>query len=368
MDKVGTIFAAILITMKKVFYILLAACSCILTDSALAQAPTITSGALPSVGDFFNTVEDTNFVVTMTAPSSTAQSWTYLPSTDKTRTTNFVSPSGLPGSTHFPAATMAVNNTIDSEVVYLIKNPSGLYIDGFYHHKTGGLLSNVPIDFAPKNSLVLPTPITYGSMGGDTSKAVVMSTYSGTDVKFVRTIHKTYHADAFGSLTIPTGTYPNTLRVKENTITLDTVYIKIGPVFYYLGSEEDTLLVYHWLQNAHPAILLSLYIKEPFSLNQSESAEYNTITSSKNTDAISLNSIKTYPNPVQNVLHLNLRENKNVQSIRIVDVAGKTILNENIAGYDVATISMAHYPAGVYIYQLYDNAGRLIHVDKFVKQ
>lgn len=334
-----------------------------------AQAPTITNSALPSIGDVFINVKDTNFVVSMTAGSSIAQTWNYMPNSHKTKINSFVSPTGLPGATNFPTALMANDNTIDSQVVYFVKNTSGLYGDGLYRYKTGSLITNVPIDFAPKNQLIIPTPLTWGNMVKDTSKAVALFNYIGNDVKFVTNIYKSYHADAFGSLTLPSGTYSNTLRVQETNINKDTIYLKVGPFYYYLADESDTAQVYHWLQNAGPVILASMSMKKPFTLNQSKTAEYNTITTSQNDNTNALQEkVKVYPNPVQNVLYFNLRDMKNVQTIRITDITGKTLLNENISGYDTATISMAHYPAGVYIYQLYDANGNLKQANKFLKQ
>lgn len=352
--------------MKKIFLTILA--SCLSLVFVYGQAPTITNSVLPGVGDAFTNVKDTNFVVTMTPGSSMAQSWTYTPDPDRTKINSFVATTGLPGSANFPAATMANHNTLDSEVVYFIKNSSGLYADGLYVYRTGEPITNVPIDFAPKNQLIIPTPITYGYTGADTSKAVAIFNYLGNDVKLVTNVYKTYNADAFGSLTIPSGTYSNTLRVKETSINRDTVYLKVGMTYMYLSDESDTAQVYHWLQNASPVIVMSMDMKKPFTLNQSETAEYNTIATSQNDNTIAYEKANAYPNPVQNVLYFNLRDMKNVQTVRITDITGKVLLNENIAGYDVATISMAHYPTGVYIYQLYDVNGNLKQADKFLKQ
>lgn len=352
--------------MKKNFLTILA--SCLSFVFAYAQAPTITNSALPSIGDILTNVEDTNFVVTMTPPSSMAQTWTYMPNSHKTTINNFVAPTGLPGAANFPGASMATDNTLDSEVVYFVKNASGLYADGYYLYKTGEPITNVPIDFAPKNQLIVPTPLTYGDSGADTSNAVAIFNYLGNDFKFVTHVFKTYTADAFGSLTIPTGTYSNTLRVKETTMNRDTAYIKVGTFYIYLGSEGDTSQVYHWLQNANPAILISMDMKKPFTLNQSATAQYNTITTSQSNNLVVHEKVNAYPNPVQNVLYLNLRDMKNIHTVRITDISGKVLMNENIAGYDVATISMAHYPAGMYIYQLYDANGNLKQTNKFLKQ
>jgi hypothetical protein len=352
--------------MKKTFSFILA--YCLLLALVYAQAPTITNSALPSVGDAFTNVKDTSFVVTMTPPSMTPQTWTYNPGSDRTKVNSFIAPTGLPGAIHFPSANMANQNTLDSEVVYFVKNSSGLYADGLYVYRTGEPITNVPIDYAPKNQMMLPTPMTLGYMGADTSKAVALFNYLGNDVKLVTNVYKTYYADAYGTLTIPSGTYTNTLRVRETSINRDTVYLKVGPLYYYLSDESDTAQVYHWLQNTNPIILLSMNMKKPFTLNQSKTAEYNTITTSQKDNVLLEEKVKTYPNPVQNVLYLNMREANNIQTIRIVDITGKTVLNENIAGYDVATVSMVHYPAGVYIYQLYDSNGNLKQANKFIKQ
>jgi hypothetical protein len=65
---------------------------------------------------------------------------------------------------------------------------------------------------------------------------------------------------------------------------------------------------------------------------------------------ITKNSIKIYPNPVQNELTLQL-DNNVFESYKIVDLTGKTVANGKISGSE-SVISVNSISKGMYILQL----------------
>lgn len=72
-----------------------------------------------------------------------------------------------------------------------------------------------------------------------------------------------------------------------------------------------------------------------------------------NTSEISNDKVKIYPNPVKNILNINLPETKN--TISLIDESGKIILTKNCGKN--TTLDLSKYPAGVY-YLLVKNANK----------
>src|ERR1700739_1660068 len=120
--------------MKKNYVTLLTGCLfAFAANKGLAQSPTITSANLPTVGTAYGEVADSaaadlpNF--TVTAGSSSAQTWNYVTPFVNTYTTglSFSAASGLPGASNFPSANMGETNAGTS--LFFTSNSSGLSID-----------------------------------------------------------------------------------------------------------------------------------------------------------------------------------------------------------------------------------------------
>ncbi|MBT8275076.1 MAG: T9SS type A sorting domain-containing protein [Bacteroidia bacterium] len=76
------------------------------------------------------------------------------------------------------------------------------------------------------------------------------------------------------------------------------------------------------------------------------------------------NQVVLHPNPVQDISILQLPSELNINSLRIYNITGKLISEENLAN-DYVTINAMNYPSGLYFYQaLSENT--MIKTDRFI--
>ena len=83
-----------------------------------------------------------------------------------------------------------------------------------------------------------------------------------------------------------------------------------------------------------------------FFLNQ---VTFNGFNSGVNTRSVVQSDVKLYPNPVRNELTIELKEENNVEMIRLVNVTGQTMLEKSITNIDDKVfLNVASMPTGMY--------------------
>ncbi|MHB8261225.1 MAG: T9SS type A sorting domain-containing protein [Bacteroidia bacterium] len=305
--------------MKKIYVI----ASLALTVSALAQSPTITSADLPVVGTTVNenndstTAQMTSF--TVTAGSSSAQTWNYAPAfvTTYSSATAYVAPSTLVGASNFPSANLGVNATTGTTTAseFLTTSTSGMVLTGYY-------TSMYTVKWAPYMELI-PTPFTYSNSSVTTySYSFLYTTYT-----IKRHATHTITADAFGSLTTPAGTYPSTLRVKSYESGMDSIFS--GSTF--LQTSKDSSYVYQWLQTGSPHQLMTINMK---GTGVATSASYVTsVTTGIDNHTSPFAELSLFPNPTADAASLSYENNTATHvTIQLFDISGRfisTIADEN---------------------------------------
>src|ERR1700739_1263968 len=191
--------------MKKIYKSLTVTVFVALCNGAMAQAPTITTSAIPQVGYTYLMQSDTASTVTgftVSAGSPSAQTWNYTTGWDSlyNDTTAFLNKSAGAGNTNFPKATMT--NPSGRNWAYWTSG-SGLILDGYYANIQG---SNIAVDLVP-NMTQIPIPYTYTSTAIMNNCAATFSLmYSGTPATVHHRIIRKITADAFGTITTPTAT------------------------------------------------------------------------------------------------------------------------------------------------------------------
>ncbi len=88
------------------------------------------------------------------------------------------------------------------------------------------------------------------------------------------------------------------------------------------------------------------------------------------TDAAGLNKVEAiavsaFPNPVVDVLNINLKEN--ISSVTIMSTEGKVISSNLVNNLNTASVNVAELVSGVYIYQVKTSNGVVV-TNKFVKK
>ncbi|MGZ3866004.1 MAG: T9SS type A sorting domain-containing protein [Bacteroidia bacterium] len=338
--------------MKKIYkslslMVFVAACS-----GAMAQAPTITSTAMPQIGYSYFMKSDTASTVTgftVSAGSASAQTWNYTTGWDSLYddTTAFVNKSLGAGNSNFPSATMA--SPSGGNWAYWASG-SGLVLDGYYGMIQG---SAVSVDLVP-NMTQIPIPFTYGSspITNDCAATFTIS-FSGFPLTVNHRVRRTITADAFGSLTTPTATYPNTLRIKVYDMTSDSIYA-FGT---FQQAQYDTTTAYSWLQNNQSAQVMEIDLNRTGTATKASYLQ--TFSNGIATIGQPTTGFNLYPNPATDVTYFTY-ENKTtgMVNIQLLDVTGKqvaVVLNEQQAiGKQNVSINLAalHLPKGMYFVQL----------------
>lgn len=121
-----------------------------------------------------------------------------------------------------------------------------------------------------------------------------------------------------------------------------------SPLHYTISREETYDLLVFTNSDGNQAH----YISENLSLNGVISTDLN---------------LKSYPNPVQEILTLKgLIQNK--VNIKILDVSGKIVQQNHLnVQQDIVEISVSNLPKGVYFVQIFDDSGKVIYTQKVLK-
>lgn len=347
--------------MKK-FY---SALALVVTFSTASMAQTtITAAAMPQIGYVYNMASDTAIAdlpsFTVSAGSSSAQTWDYSNDFNFVygENTSFVAPSAGAGSANFPNATMAVMQPNGTDWVYFVSNSSGLYIDGAHVVVSGG---SADLDLNP-NSLFMATPSTLGTTNTATTAATATTVVSTYTVQVRHSANRTVTADAFGQLTTPAGTYPNTLRLRTYETSIDSAFFYILGSWSFAQEQRDTTLQYSWMQNSPDAQLLQISLNTAGAATKASYLQSfsNGIAAYAGADQ----GFNLYPNPTSDLTYLSY-ENKSTGpvSLQMFDMNGRMVgdlLNENQAiGKHKAFINVEglHLPKGMYFLQLKNSEG-----------
>lgn len=336
----------------------------ILTAAGALAQPTITSSAMPQVGYVYSMGADTFpadlATFTVSAGSASAQTWNYSAEFANIygETTTFQAPSAGAGNSNFPSATLAVAQSNGTDWVYFLGNSGGLYVDGAYVNAQGNMIA---LDLTP-NSLFMATPSTYGYNNNAQSTATATVMIGTNLVQLRHWADRTVTADAFGSLTTPTGTYPNTLRVKAYEVSIDSIFLDVFGTWNFMQRQTDTTTNYNWLQNSSDAQLMEINMDKTGAVTK---ASY-LISFSNGVGTINEPSTAfgVYPNPSSQVSYLTyINNNSGYVSLQMFDVNGRKV--GDLLGEDQAigkqkvmiNLESMHLPKGLYMLRLQNGDG-----------
>lgn len=247
-----------------------------------------------------------------TGSAGAAQTWD-LSGVSFTQIGNFitVSPASTPHAASFPSATYAY--TFSNTYSYFNASSTKMEVLGYTIVSPGS--GN---DYTPNPRTVLKFPFNFGnSLTDDWQKA------GGS----VNSVTLTY--DAYGTLIMPTKTYQNVVRVKED---------------YGSGAVD-----YQWY------ILNPLMSVLVFDHNTSTFYYVGATATAVNAPASSRYKAEIYPTPAKEKLTLALSDSplQNDLKLSIMNMSGQVISELDINS-QVTDISTDELPSGIYVYQLKD--------------
>ena len=164
----------------------------------------------------------------------------------------------------------------------------------------------------------------------------------------------TYIVDGWGILKTPAGSF-EVLRVKTEVVKSDTIFIQLLGFGMRIPSNET---IYEWYSKGEGFPILTVTEQ----LGQITSTVFNDDMTVGVEDAGNKPKIKIYPNPVTEVLNLEL--NNSNYSITIIDLSGRAILQPNTLSPN--QINVSSLPKGVYFIKLINSESN--EILQFVKK
>ncbi len=356
--------------MKKALPVILF--SCLMTE-AYPQA-TITQANFPVVGTTWTEFEDNNYGAHTIPPVGAGQTWNYATAFNITDTGGiaFVAPSSLPPpfNTDFPAADLAVFSPSDTSAQFFKSMANGFWMDGFSIHGSQAMPPLDKFDFMP-DQLFFPAPLTYGPMTNSASRVTIIQPAAGGNpgLKFTIDLFSNINANAWGSLTTPSGTYPNTIRVRRMEYNIDSSFIDIlgtgNYTFVSTSGPKDTAIIHFFMNSTNPVVLMTIN-EDPGNLGTSDGATF-LVNIPFSIDEVSTPSAAwAYPNPAGPDGPVTITARDRFDRLVITDGNGKTVYSTGGINADRTMIRTDNLSAGTYHYRVYDARGKAAGSGTFI--
>ncbi|OFY25611.1 MAG: hypothetical protein A2275_05930 [Bacteroidetes bacterium RIFOXYA12_FULL_35_11] len=285
-------------------------------------------------------------------------------------TVEAVNPTGIPYASSYPNANIVVNTRFNNfpSHYYLKKDANDLFVYGISADVANTQsLTNVP--FTPGFSLI-KFPSTYNSTFTDNYKSYLQmpappNQLNADSIKRNAHTNRVSLVDTYGSLTTPTGTFPNTIRQKVTEITIDTMWAKIPIVgWYQISTSNDTIVTYSWWAQeiGMPVCEIEHYPHVTPTTNQVK--WYIDPASYIAQENLSQSSF-VYPNPASDEIIVTMLDSNKEYVISIFDMLGKEIKKKIILNENLVKLNTDNMPNGLYMLNIIEN-GKPVKAEKIL--
>ena len=326
---------------------------------------TIYDTDLVGVGDIIYQAKDNNPSPLLNIGSIGLNQWDFTSlQTSSLDTVEFILPSNTPFSSNHPSANLCFSA---DQFTYVDKNINGATIVG--------------IDDLPVYYPLLPLPLTYpylSSVGPffteevfpnvffpDSLALFITAAQAQTidSIKYTDEVHTDFNVDAYGTVTLPSGTF-DALRLYTNQIQTLSAFVYCTDTLFGTGSGwyaipsqllpsglslgTDTLRSYQWWTNNNLAKFALVQMSVDAAGNIG-TVDFLTIPSSLNFNNLSSNGTKVFSIPNNEFLSVDL--GKNIAcDISIFDLNGKIILKDSFVSS--SNFNISSFPKGIYVVRL----------------
>ncbi len=275
------------------------------------------------------------------------QTWNFSALTEDFYDTTYMElPSATPYPDRFPNANFAMRNISSGDTMYafFIRNDdlfSNIGLAGNF-----SLAGSIAMDVVPQE-IIVDFPMQYGNHREESFyfQQTIGSPTPGPDsIRFKNSTEKTVDVDAWGNVTLPSGTY-NSLRTKTTRLERDSTWALLFGTWTFLAADSTTTVSYDWYTNeVVPGFIL-------VSMDYSNDSAYNVTflkgnpVGIKQTKVLPLN---VYPNPVKETATIRLSGTVQEQmTLKLYNQAGALVFEKTL---DEKTIhlNMASFTAGTY--------------------
>ena len=330
---------------------------------------TITNNDIAPIGTTIYLADDDTFSPSIVpGDAGENKTWNFVDVMANTiDTLNFVSPTATPFGTEFPEANFALSsNDIDGGDYYgyMTRNEDKFATIGYAisSEDFGEVFSHIE----PEN-IILDFPVNYQNSYNEVciTDLIIGSPIPGADsMRTKSTVEKETIIDAWGSLTIPMGTF-NTLRQRVDEEQTDSAFMKMSGIWVFVDASVDNSTNYTWWTNdvSIGFMLFSIDI-------DNNSGETDAISffngSSVGLDETEMLATKVYPNPASNLISFDFDEMITCEIV-LMNQLGQIVANKSVNGQNNIQFDISNLPVGAYIYRATNNAGELLTSGKAVK-
>jgi hypothetical protein len=375
-----------MINMKNIF---VAIAFLSLTNLVTGQI-TITDATFPAAGDTLNTATDNSPEGIVITGAGGPFTWDYSSlNADAKLSTPFRPAAEGMAFASYPTAELVVILDAGAETYYDVSSTafSNLGISG------SEILSGFPLDadlkFVPplkervaplsypavnnsESSLTIAIPLS--ALPGDLLDSLGIPTGFIDSIGVKLTITRTDFVDAFGTLSIPGGTY-DVLRQKRTDYSdtrLEVYNSLLGwqdvtDLLPIDGFGQDTTISYEFLSNTEKEPIAIITMDSTGLLPSFADFKDNGVTSAIENPVIALSAVSVYPNPVSDLTTISFKpESAERYTLRLFDANGSVVLSKDVSsGFE--QFSMSSYSAGAYTYQIYNGNGQVMASGKLIK-
>jgi Secretion system C-terminal sorting domain len=359
--------------------------------TTLSAQITVTSSAIPNVGDTIRTSLDTNGIVDLVGMGG-PKTWSYLNLQNHRPTTRVyqAANTGI-NFASYPGSDLLVVGQNGSETYYDRTNsqlavlgyagpdPANLGVAVLAHFSPPLILQRAPINFFDVNQMT--SNLTIALSLNDIPDSLFTLPIPGVDSIRVRfTTLRLDVVDGYGTLSIP-GQTEQVLREKrtETSTTGLDIHSFLGwtalptggggiPGAGFLGT--DTTISYRFYANNVKEELASVQLGPDFVTPARVSFKRNATSAINEVNADNVvGSVHAYPNPAVDEVNFECRNlQPGTYALKIYNLLGKTVWSKEylIAGTKSIKVDLDDMRKGTYLYSLSDQHGTVISTKRLV--
>lgn len=238
---------------------------------------------------------------------------------------------------------------MDNGYMFWRKDATGFWTEGFMPDE--GPYAGKKVWTVPQE-MILGTPATLGTSYPNFSQWTL--TYDDVptdyDTVYVSTVNKTQDCDAWGTLTTPTNTYSDVLRIHEYGVKVDSAKSFMnGNLLLSLEISRDTFNNYIFVTNG---IHYPLALVKADKNNVIRSIEYYFMQGFLGTESLNVvaSSLNIYPNPTEGNFTIELPNQPEVQGVFILTDSYGKIVSTKLLDQQMNQFTNMMLEPGVYFY------------------
>ena len=283
-------------------------------------------------------------------------------------TIDFVLPSSTPYGGDFPEANLAFLSSqaeTGDAYGYMIKNDDKYSNIGFVLEI--GDTTTYFENLAPED-ILLDFPVNYQNNYNEDYiiDIVIESPMPEADsMRIKSTVMEETTIDAWGSITIPMGTY-NTLRQRVDQDQIDSTFMKMDGIWVFVFDSESSTTSYSWWTNDNNIDFMLFSI----DIDNDSGGEVFGITyfigSVVGLYETKMSETKVYPNPATDIINFEFDASFSGELV-IMNEMGQAVVRKNLNEQKFSQINISKLVTGMYVYRVTSNSGRLLSSGKLQK-